>query len=108
MELSSFDVTVAFIMVTATVILLDWFIRSQASGSLSRMKGMMARIRLNPGIVTDTDPKIMATMNEARRLCGRCPHEGLCERWLAGEIEGPNTFCVNAPTFRALAETAAA
>jgi hypothetical protein len=34
-----------------------------------------------------------------RARCRRCPVEDVCERWLAGELEGDNGFCPNANVF---------
>jgi len=65
------------------------------------MMGMMERFRLTGRV---GDPKLKATMKDARRRCKKCKHEDLCDRWLAGEGEWPNSFCPNAKTFQALAK----
>ncbi|NQV84780.1 MAG: hypothetical protein HQ494_13280 [Rhodospirillales bacterium] len=103
METLSFETTVALIMVSVVVVLFVWFRQSEAAGSLRRRVAMMAHIGLDPGIAIGESLRIKAIMRVTRRRCAACPNEGYCERWLAGEVEGPNTFCPNAPTFEALA-----
>lgn len=64
----------------------------------------MTSLGLDPGMFTFIDPQSMAIGKEVRRRCRRCLREDLCERWLAGEVEGDNNFCPNAQTFDALKE----
>ncbi len=99
------QISVAILMVGVAVATIVWLQSSQAAASSRRMRGMMKRIGLNPGPAMLSDPPTVAIIKEARRRCRRCPREGLCERWLAGEVEGDNTFCLNAQTFRILAAT---
>lgn len=100
-----FEMTVALIMISVVVALLIWFRRDLASASYRRMMGMMTRVRLDPGIADDVNPKIQAIMKDVRSRCAKCMHEGYCERWLAGEVEGPNTFCPNASALQRLEGT---
>lgn len=106
METTMFEITVAIIMVSVIVVLLVWFRSTEAAASLRRRMGMIARVQIDPRITTGTNPKIREIMKDVRKRCAACMHEGYCERWLAGEVEGPNTFCPNASTFRSLGGTA--
>ncbi len=97
-----FAINVAMVMVAVTVVLFVWFQGSEAAGSAMRMMRTMARVGVDPGIATHGDRRTEAIVKEARCRCGRCPVEDLCDRWLAGKVEGGNTFCPNARTFRSL------
>ena len=99
------QISVAIIMVGVAVAIIVWFQSSQAAASGRRMMGMMMRVGLDPETATLGDLRTMAIRKEARRRCRRCPREDLCDRWLAGEIKGGNTFCPNAQTFRILTRT---
>jgi hypothetical protein len=99
---SMFEINVAIILVAVSVAMLIWFRRSLVVASARRMMRMMTRADLGPAIGPEADPQTGAVMKEARRRCRNCMHEGLCDRWLAGEIEGSNSFCPNARVFRAL------
>ena len=98
---------IAIFMVAVTVAAFAWFRRSEAAASARRMMGMISRVGLDPAIAAPGDPRAGAFIKETRRRCGGCPQEDYCERWLAGEIEGSNAFCPNAPAFRALQEASA-
>ena len=97
------QIGVAIFMVAVTIAIMLWFQSSQAAATVRRMTGMMTRIGLDPGAAPLADPATMAIREEARRRCAGCPREDLCDRWLAGEIEGGNSFCPNAQSFRMLA-----
>ncbi len=94
------QISVAIIMVGVAVALIVWLRSRMAAASARRMTAMMARVGL--GTAALDDPRIIAIGKEARRRCRRCPNEGLCERWLAVKVNGDNTFCPNARTFRIL------
>ena len=96
------DISVALLMVSVVVACLVWFHGSLAAGSTRLFLAMMKRLGLGSGTAALYDPRVKATLKKARRRCGRCPGEGLCERSLAGEVEGDNAFCVNARTFATL------
>jgi hypothetical protein len=96
------QISVAIIMVGVAVAIIVWLQSSQAAASVRRMMGMMTRVGLDPGTATRGDPRTMAIGKKARRRCRRCPREDLCDRWLAGKVDGGNTFCPNAQTFRIL------
>jgi hypothetical protein len=95
------QISVVIFMVAAAVAIIVWLQSSQADASAKRMMAMMTRVGLAPGTVTPGDPRIT---KEARRRCKGCPREDLCDRWLAGKIEGGNIFCPNAQTFQILTE----
>jgi hypothetical protein len=97
------QIAAAIAMVGVTVAIIVWFQSSQAAASARRMMGMMTRVGLDPGAATIGDPRAMAIRKEVRRRCGGCPREDLCDRWLAGEVKGGNTFCPNAQAFQILA-----
>lgn len=93
----------AITAVAVNVALLVWFRDSEAAASARRMTGMMARAGLGMGRATLVFARTGAILDESRRRCRRCPREDLCNRWLAGEVEGSNAFCPNARTFGMLA-----
>lgn len=105
MDQTLFDFTIAATMITVVAVLFGLFRRSENKASVWRMLTMMTRMRIDPRISTDANPRFKAIMRGARRRCARCPNEGYCERWLAGEVEGPNTFCANARVFHDLADS---
>ncbi len=97
-----FEINVAIIMVAVTVAMFVWLQRNLVAASARRMMRMMTRAGLDPVTATEGDPRTKAIMKEAGRRCRNCMCEGLCERWLAGKVEGSNSFCPNAKVFRAL------
>ena len=101
------QISIAVIMVGVACAGVVWLFTSQASASIGRMMAMMERAGLNPRPSALDDPRTITLRNEARRRCKRCPREELCDRWLAGEVEGNNSFCPNAQTFQSLTETSA-
>ena len=98
-------ISIAIFMVAASVAHFVWFQGSLTAASARRMMGIMTRVGLNPGAAPLGDPRTKAIIKEARQRCARCPREDFCDRWLAGEVEGDNAFCLNAQTFRVLAGT---
>ncbi len=97
-----FEINVAIILVTVSVGILVWLQRNLVAVSARRMMGMMTRAGLNPTIATEADRRTKAVLKEAGRRCRNCMREGLCDRWLAGKVEGSNSFCPNARVFRTL------
>jgi hypothetical protein len=63
--------------------------------SAHRQQRMMQHVGVDPSQVQGSEAVL-------RTRCRHCPAEALCERWLAGEVEGDNLFCANAATFRRL------
>ena len=98
------EIAIAIFLVAVTAAVIVWFQRSLATASARRMVGMMTRIGLDPENVAPGDPRAGAVMREIRQRCRRCPCEGFCERWLAGEVEGDNAFCRNAELLGGLAD----
>ena len=101
--MGSTQIGVAILMVGVAIAIFVWFQSSQAAAAAGRMMGMMTRVGLNPGAAAFGDPRSMVIRKEARRRCRGCPREDHCDRWLAGNIEGGNSFCPNAQTFDMLA-----
>ena len=100
MDSPAFEIVVAIAMVVVSAGFIMWIRRYKEAGSQRRMKHMMERAGLDPEIATYGDGE--AIIQEVRRRCRRCASESLCERWLAGEDEGPNNFCPNAEVFEFL------
>jgi hypothetical protein len=106
MDPTLFEIGVAISMVAVSVALVVWFSRYVATASERRMMHMLTRAGVDPGVARHGDTE--AILEDVRRRCGRCRFEGLCDRWLAGKVEGDNSFCPNARIFRTLTRTSAA
>jgi hypothetical protein len=100
------EIGVAISMVAVSVALVVWFSRYVATASDRRMMHMLTRAGVDPEVARHGDTE--AILEDVRRRCGRCRFEGLCDRWLAGKVEGDNSFCPNAQIFRTLRRTSAA
>src|SRR3970040_1694461 len=100
------EIGVAISMVAVSVALVVWFSRYVATASDRRMMHMLTRAGVDPEVARHGDTE--AVLEDVRRRCGRCRFEGLCDRWLAGKVEGDNSFCPNAQIFRTLTRTPAA
>ena len=98
-----FESGVATVMVAVSIGLVMWFARDTAAASGRRMMRMLASAGLTPDVATHSD--IEAVIQDVRRRCRGCRSEDLCDRWLAGKVEGDNGFCPNAQIFRSLART---
>ena len=96
-----FEIGVALSMVAVSVALVVWFSRSVAAASDRRMMHMLTRAGVDRGVAGHGDSE--AVLQDARRRCGGCRFEDLCDRWLAGKVEGDNSFCPNAQIFRRIA-----
>lgn len=97
-----FEINAAIVMVAAAFALFIGFRRSEAAASAGRLAGMMSRIGLDPAMAGPGEPGSSAIMNQVLRRCRKCPREDVCERWLAGSVEGDNGFCPNARVFHSL------
>ncbi len=104
MDPTLFEIGVATSMLVASVALVVWFSRYLVASSESRMMHMLARAGVSPEVARQGDTR--AIMQDVRSRCGRCMAEDLCDRWLAGKVEGDNSFCPNAQIFRVLTGTA--
>ena len=91
-------ISVSIIMVAVAIACIVWLQGYRVASSTKRMAGMMTRVDFRTATLDDR--RIKAIMKEARRRCMKCPREDYCDRWLAGEVKGDNTFCPNAQTFR--------
>ncbi len=103
MNATLFEIGVAILMVAVSVALVVWFSRYVAAASQGRMMHMLARAGVDPEVARSGDTK--AIIQDVRRRCGRCRSEALCDRWLAGKVEGNNSFCPNAQIFDLLKKT---
>jgi hypothetical protein len=95
-----FEIGVALVMVAVIVALIVWFARDLAANSERRMLRMLMRAGVDPDVAARGDKE--AIIEDIRSRCRKCRAEALCERWLAGRVEGENTFCPNAQLFGAL------
>ncbi len=93
----------AIVMVTVSIALLVWFLRYLGATSERRLMRMLKRAGVNPEIAAQDDTE--GIIKDVRSRCRKCRFEDLCERWLAGEVEGENTFCPNARIFSILTRT---
>ena len=98
-----FEIGVATLMVGVSVALIVWFLRDMAATSGRRLMHMLMRSGAEPVVAQQGDAT--AINQDMRSRCRRCRLEGLCDRWLAGSVEGDNSFCPNAQLFRTLAKS---
>ena len=96
-----FEIGAAIFMVAVSIALVVWFSRDLAAASGRRMRNMLAHAGVDPEVARRGD----AMMRDVRSRCSKCRSEDLCDRWLAGGVEGDNGFCPNAEIFRGLART---
>jgi hypothetical protein len=96
-----FEISFAVLVVAVSVALVVWFWKDMAAASERRTMDMLAGAG-----VGSIPPGNESIMQDVQKRCRRCPSEGLCERWLAGTVEGNNSFCPNAPILRKLTNTA--
>jgi Family of unknown function (DUF6455) len=102
MNPSLFQLMLAIFMLAMSGALVVWFWRYRAADSPRRMTQMLARAGVTPAVISRGD--VEAIMKSVRSRCLACSSEGVCDRWLAGEVEGENDFCPNAQLFRSLAK----
>lgn len=95
-----FELGVAIFMVAVSVALVVWFSRHAASASEERMMRMLTCAGVDSRFSGHDDT--WAILQVARGRCSRCRSEDLCDRWLAGNVKGDNSFCHNAQIFRIL------
>ena len=92
-----FEIGAAIIMVAVTVTLVVWFSRYLAAASGRRMMHMLTGVGVDPEVARQGDTE--AIMRDVRSRCLRYRSEDLCDRWLAGKVEGDDSFCPNAQIF---------
>jgi len=100
MDISLFQTVTAILLVGVTLALVLAIRRYLAYLSERRMSRMLERIGLDPSNAWKDDTE--AVMKEVRQRCRSCATESVCEKWLAGDTAGENTFCPNAKVFAAL------
>ena len=100
MNPTMFEIGVAILLVAVIVVLFVWLSRNMAAISEGRRVKMLARVGVDPQLARRCDNE--AIMRDVRSRCGKCRAEDLCDRWLAGKVEGDNEFCPNAQIFRSL------
>ena len=98
-----FEIGAAIIMVAVSIALIVWFFRYLAAASGRRMMHMLTRAGVDPEVAKHGDTE--AIIQDVRSRCRKCRSEDLCDRWLAGKVEGDNSFCPNAQIFRILTRT---
>jgi ribosomal protein S27AE len=98
-----FEIGMAIFMVAVSVALVVWFSRYVAAASGRRMMHMLTLAGVDPEVAKHGDTE--AIIQDVRSRCGRCRFEDLCDRWLAGKVEGDNSFCPNAQIFDLLKKT---
>jgi hypothetical protein len=101
MNPTAYDALFALGLLLVAILGITLFLRYKRSNTERRMMSMLQRAGLDPGIALEGDTK--AIVDAVRRRCSMCQAEDICERWLAGEVEGDNEFCPNAEIFEALA-----
>jgi hypothetical protein len=78
------------------------FLKFKAAGSNRRLQSMLAQAGVDPRAARSGSAE--AITKEIRARCARCQNEDVCERWLAGTVQGGNEFCPNAALLNAVAE----
>jgi hypothetical protein len=91
---------IIFMLAVSVAALVVWFLRHAAASSEKRMMHMLTRASVDPEFSGHDD--IWAILHVARGRCSRCRCENLCDRWLAGNVGGDNSFCPNAQVLRIL------
>ncbi len=94
--------TIAALMLVVIVTLVGWFYLTKKDASTRRRMRMIKRLGIDMDGGEFDHLQAMALMKDVRRRCDKCPSEALCERWLAGEVEGDNQFCPNAEVLKAI------
>ncbi len=97
------NILIGVLMVGAGLALTAWYFGYLGASSESRMLRMLKRAGVNPEIAKRNDKKLI--INDVRSRCRKCQSEAECERWLAGDAGGENTFCPNHRIFSRLAKT---
>jgi len=95
-----FEIGMAIFIVALGVALIVWFFRHAAAASEKRMMHMLTRTGVDLAFSGHDDT--WAILHVARGRCSGCRSKDLCNRWLAGNVEGDNSFCPNAQIFRIL------
>ena len=97
------NILIGVLMVGVGLALTAWYFGYLGASSESRMLRMLERAGVDPEIARRNDKKLI--INDVRSRCRKCQSEAECERWLAGDAGGENTFCPNHRIFSRLAKT---
>ena len=97
------NILIGVLMVGVGLALTAWYFCYLGGSSESRMLRMLKRAGVDPEIARRNDKK--SIINDVRSRCRKCQSEAECERWLAGDAGGENTFCPNHRIFSRLAKT---
>ena len=97
------NILIGVLMVSVSLALTAWYFGYLGASSESRMIRMLKRAGVDPEIARRNDKK--AIIKDVRSRCRKCQSEAQCERWLAGDVGGENTFCPNHRIFSKLAKT---
>ncbi len=100
MDITLTQFLAALVMVGVGAVLVVAYRRYLAAQSERRMQSMLEAIGLDPELAAVGG--IETIMAGVRHRCSACQSESVCERWLAGEEEGDNSFCPNARVFEIL------
>lgn len=95
-----FEISIAIVMVAVGFALVVSFVRYCEARSAIRMLHMLGHAGVDPEVVVDDSSQ--PVIQDARKRCGACPSEDLCDRWLAGKLKGDSSFCPNTPILRML------
>lgn len=99
------EIYIGMFMIVVAIGMLVWFERGEAEATTGRMARMMRKLGLDPKTRKTGAPDAVQMLKTARKRCGRCRCEGLCERWLEGKVGGTSGFCPNTPVFDVLNRT---
>jgi len=100
MSVSLIQIVAAIAMIGVAVALVILYRRYLAANSERRMRSMLEAVGLDPAIAASGE--IPTIMKEVRQRCQSCGSEDACERWLAENKEGENSFCPNSKVFEIL------
>jgi hypothetical protein len=96
------QVVLGLALAAIAIFLVLSFLKFKAAGSNRRLRSMLAQAGVDPRVARSGSAESIT--KEIRARCARCQNEDLCERWLAGAVQGGNEFCPNAALLSALAE----
>lgn len=100
-----FQLIVAAALAALALFLVWRFVEYRRAGSERRLQSMLDWSGVSPATACAESSGVV--MADVRRRCRRCQVEGVCERWLAGELKGGNEFCPNAAALATLARNTA-
>jgi hypothetical protein len=101
MTFSLFQIVIAIVLAAIAIVLAWGYLRYKAAGADRRLQAMLEKAGVDPAVARSGDNE--SIMRDVRKRCRRCQTEDVCERWLAGAVEGDNEFCPNAGVFDVLA-----